>query len=240
MFQKRRLAALSLIVAIASPAVGAERSASHRPEVGRDLGRIGPWTISGGKSLGAAGYEVRVSRSRPGRRRSIVQVDREARLVGRSLPHPAREHVRNAERSRSIRSTSASPPTAGTSSRARTARCRSAGSRASHIAPGALDLQRRHRPEAAARRADRGTQARRVVPRDRAQRPDDVAREGAADVVSQPPSIGCTQQRRRRRGVPIHDDIVVFPRCGRRDGAGEARSSSARSAIRLPTARCRP
>ena len=56
---------------------------------------------------------------------------------------------------------------------------------------------------------------------DRADRPDDMAREGAADVVSQRPSLGQPHEIRRRRGVPLYDDVLVFPRCGRRDGAGE-------------------
>ncbi len=107
-----------------------------------------------------------------------------------------------------------------TSSRARTARCRSAGRPNVNIPPGgsaysdAVDLKLR------AGCADRRTQARRVLPRDWPQRPYDVAREGAADVVSQPSAIGRAHQRRRRRRVPIHHDIVVFPRCGRCDGAG--------------------
>ena len=210
MFQKRALAVLSLIVAVASPLWAQSASTARRAEVGRDMGGVGARPVSVGKSVRAARSEIRVSRPREGRRRSVVPVDREAGLVGRSLSHPAREHVRHADRSPSTRSTSASPSTGGNIVK---------GTNRPVLVRRTAQRQHRRRrlgysdacrPEAAGRRADRRTQARRLVSRHRAERPDDVARQGAADVISQPPAIGRAHSAtkttphsrlRRRRGI---------------------------------------
>ena len=173
-----------------------------RPEVGGDMGRIGARTLPCGKCVRAARSEVRISRSRSGRRRSVVPIDRETRFVGRSRTHPAREHVRHAEhyvrsdlrrRGRNRRQhREGNEPRGGVQRPVERQR-----------RAGRLQLQRRDRPQAAGWCAHRRTQARRLISRHRTDRPDDVAREGAADVVSQRSSLGQPDEIRRRRGVPL-------------------------------------
>ncbi len=195
-FQKRALTALSLIVAIASPAVGAKRPTARRPEVGSHLGGVGARTVPVRKSLGAARLEVRVSRPGAGRRRSVVPLDREARSVGRSRPHSSRQHVRHAtdylRRDLRRRVVVCRQYREGHEP---TGVVRRAAQR--HDRAWRVELQRRRGLEAAGRRAHRRPQAGGLVPRGRPDRPDDMACEGAADVVSQPSAIGCAHGRRR-------------------------------------------
>ena len=91
-----------------------------------------------------------------------------------------------------------------------------------HTAPWPISLQR---PRGAAlrrtRRANRPRrpQARRQLPRRGIDGTDDVARQGAADLV-------CQRARQRqprgggiRCGVAVHDHVLVLPRCDRRPGS---------------------
>lgn len=66
------------------------------PKVGGIMGRIRARPVSIGQSLRAARLEIRVSRRSAGCCRSIVQVDRETRFVGRSRPYQVGQHVRHA------------------------------------------------------------------------------------------------------------------------------------------------
>ena len=72
-----------------------------------------------------------------------------------------------------------------------------------HSRSGRFRLQRPRRPQAAIRRGDGWTQARRFVPRRRAERTDDLARQGAADVLSERPSLRHPHEFRRRDAVSV-------------------------------------
>ena len=62
------------------------------------------------------------------------------------------------------------------------------------------------------------TETRSELPRGRFDRPDDVARQGADDLLSDGPRRGLAWAGRRRL-VSVHDVVLVFPRrCGRHGG----------------------
>ena len=77
------------------PGSGARRRSSNGSEMGGDVGGVRAWTVSIGKSVRAAGLEIRVFRSCARRRRSVVPVDRETGPLGRSFPDPARQYIRH-------------------------------------------------------------------------------------------------------------------------------------------------
>ena len=73
--------------------------------------------------------------------------------------------------------------------------------------------------------ADRA-EARRQLSRRRIDRADDVARQGAHDVVSHGASLRQPRPRGKRRRVSVHDHVLVLPRCRRcrrRRGDGRRR-----------------
>ena len=88
----------------------------------------------------------------------------------------------------------------------------------------------------AARRARR-PQARGQLPCRGRERPDDLARQGAARPPTSPrPAPAPKGAVEDEAAFPYSDGLVVLPRRGRHDGAGRAPSRSWRSAIRSPTA----
>ncbi len=113
------------------------------------------------------------------------------------------------------------------------------GQRSVTIAPGAAGYSDRCRTETACRSADGWAQAGRVVPHRGLQRSDDLARQGAADVVSQPAAIG-----QLTAAMKMTPRFHTPPRRGTSSTLSMWRrqptpSSCVRSAIPSPTARCR-
>ena len=53
----------------------------------------------------------------------------------------------------------------------------------------------------------------------RRQRSDDLARQGAHHLLRHRTRCRCQGRAGRRGGIPLHHGVVVFPRCGRDDGA---------------------
>ena len=179
-------------------------------EMGGDLGRLRTRTVSVRKSLGSARLEVCFRESCRGRDRSVVQVDCETRLVGRSGAASGSRTRSARNRSPSMRVSSALPR--GRKHRQGTNRPVSFGGRRSvKIPPGASSYSDASRFDTARRRADRWPQAGRVVSRYGPERADDLAREGAADLVSQPPALRGARAPKTMTQRSFHDDIVVLP-----------------------------
>ena len=184
------------------------------------MGRLRPWTVPGGQPGGTTDARSRIRRT-AWRHRSDIPTDRPAEPVGTAGTAALRQHLRHAARDarRSLRRSSDG------------GRHRRGWNESTHhfqrqdrdlSAAWAIDLQRSGSAAVrGARRAggSRRPQARRQLPRRGIERTDDVARQGAADLVCER-----TRQRQSRRGgirggIAFHDHVLVFPRRDRRPGA---------------------
>ena len=135
--------------------------------MGRDVGGIGARALSFGKSFGAAGPEIRVSRRRGGRCRSVLQLIVKPDLWGDRF----RIRLANTFGTQPITFDAiyvGVSSTGGTVVKGTNRPVPFSGSPSVSIAPGGVDVQRRCGFEAAGRRDDRRAQAGRFVSRGRA------------------------------------------------------------------------
>ena len=199
------------------------RSGARRRQMGDELGRLGAGPLPGRQSVGAAGAEIRLPGARGRRARPDVPPDRHARGVGQAgaaallqrarhqAGHVRRRLCRPAVRQRHGRAGHQPPGDV-----------RRQAERHGRARQGRLERRRR----AAVREGREGArraQARGQLPRRGRDRPDDLARQGAADLLRHRARRRRQGPGRGRVGVSVLHRLVVLPRRGRHDGAAPTR-----------------
>jgi hypothetical protein len=186
--------------------------------MGDELGCVGARPLPGRQSVGTAGAEIRLPGAGSRRARPDLPPDRVAGCLGQAGAAALLQrdgHQTGDVRRRLCR----------TAARQRHGRGR-------HQPAGALRRQAGHhgrarqgrlerRDRAAVRegrQGARGTQARGQLPRRGRNRPNDLARQGAADLLCDSARRGCEGTGRGRSRVPVLDRLVVLPRRGGHDG----------------------
>ena len=192
---------------------------------------VASWTASVARSLSGrqsdrpARTQICLRVRREGRPQPVVPHDRAARCLGAADAHPALQCLRHPARHLQRRFR-------------RPAGKRQRGPQGNQPAGSFRRPEERHRParpergerrggaavrQDASRSAAQGTQARGQLPCRGRERPDDLARQGAADLLPLAAGLRPAQPGRGRERFPLLDDLLVLPRRGRHEPAGQGR-----------------